>query len=828
MSRSSRVFSHVPYASWVSEQTPAGIAVHKVLAEACQGFEQTVNQEQFLADVQANLANDLSVSQVWQAMIMGARARIEEDPAYSFVAARILLLSLYTEVLSSLSDTCVHFKDASPLYKDYFSTYVKLGIETGLLDPRLLTFDLAELAKGLHPERDLLFPYAGLQTLCDRYLLQHKGQHMELPQLLWMRVAMGLALNEADKEQRALEFYECVSQFHFTPATPTLFNAGTCHPQLSSCYLTTVQDDLHHIFKCVQDNALLSKWAGGLGNDWTNVRALGAHIYGTNGSSQGVIPFLKVVNDTAIAVNQGGKRKGAVCVYLENWHLDIEDFLDLCRNTGDERRRTHDLHTACWISDEFMRRVQDGEHWTLFSPDEVPDLHDCYGQAFLERYREYEQLADQGTIKLFKRLPALDLWRKMLTRLFETGHPWITWKDPANIRSAQDHVGVIHSSNLCTEILLNTSADETAVCNLGSLNLPVHIKDGQLDETKLQTTIRTAIRMLDNGIDLNYYPTSEAQHANLRHRPVGLGLMGFQDALSQLGLSYASEFAVDFADQSQEAIAYYSILASTELAAERGRYPSYAGSKWQRGLLPFESIALLEAERGSTIEMERTTTRDWQQVRDAIELHGMRNSQLLAIAPTATISTIVGVSPSIEPEYKQLYVKSTLSGEFTCLNPYLVNDLKAAGLWNEEMREMLKYYDGSLQELPMIPDALKQRYLTAFEIDPIWLIECASRRQKWIDMGQSLNLYLAEPSGKKLHDMYLLAWKKGLKTTYYLRTVAATQIEKSTVDVNRWGIQPRWMKHSSPSSAIQVTRETQERPTNTLTCSLEEECEACQ
>jgi ribonucleoside-diphosphate reductase alpha chain len=761
-------------------------------------------------------------------MMMAARARIEEDPAYSFVAARILLLALYMEVLAPSSREHVSLKDASVLYKDAFLGYVHHGVKIGFLDPRLLTFDLAKLAKGLHPERDLLFAYPGLQTLSDRYLLQHEKQHIELPQFLWMRVAMGIALNETHKEQRALEFYACISQFHFTPATPTLFNAGTCHPQLSSCYLTTVQDDLQQIFKCIQDNALLSKWAGGLGNDWTNVRAFGAHIHGTNGSSQGVIPFLKVVNDAAVAVNQGGKRKGAICVYLENWHLDIEDFLDLCRNTGDERRRTHDLHTACWISDEFMRRVQHGEHWTLFSPDEVPDLHDCYGQAFRERYREYEQLADQGAIKLFKRLPALDLWRKMLTRLFETGHPWMTWKDPAYIRSPQDHVGVIHSSNLCTEILLNTSVDETAVCNLGSLNLPTHIRDGQLDEAGLQRTIRTAMRLLDNVVDINYYPTIEARHANLRHRPVGLGLMGFQDALFQLRLSYASQQAVDFADRSTEAIAYYAILASTELAAERGRYPSYDGSKWQRGLLPFESIALLETERGSPLEVDRTTTRDWQRVRAAIKLHGMRNSNVLAIAPTATISTIVGVSPSIEPSYKQLYVKSTLSGELTCINTFLVNDLKAAGLWNEEVREMLKYYDGSLQELPMIPDALKQRYLTAFEIDPNFLIECASRRQKWIDMGQSLNLYLMEPNGKRLHDMYLLAWKKGLKTTYYLRTVAATQIEKSTVDVNRWGIQPRWMKHRSPSSAIQLTRDTQEKTIDALTCSLEEECETCQ
>ncbi len=539
-------------------------------------------------------------------------------------------------------------------------------------------------------------------------------------------------------------------------------------------------------------------------------------------------PFLKVVNDTAIAVNQGGKRKGAVCVYLENWHLDIEDFLDLCRNTGDERRRTHDLHTACWLSDEFMRRVQMEESWTLFSPNDVPDLHDLYGQAFARRYREYEQLADQGILAHSKRVSAVELWRKMLTRLFETGHPWLTWKDPANIRSSQDHAGVIHSSNLCTEILLNTSTDETAVCNLGSLNLPKHLADGRIDEERLQKTIHTAMRMLDNVVDINYYPTPEARHANLRHRPVGLGLMGFQDALHLLGLTYASQAAVEFADQSMEAIAYYALLASAELAQERGSYASYAGSKWQRGILPIDSLALLESERGADVEMDRTSARDWGQVRAAIGQHGMRNSNVLAIAPTATISTIVGASQSIEPDYTHLYVKSNLSGEFTTINAFLVNDLKAAKLWNAETLEALKYYDGSLQKLPLVPDTLKQRYLTAFEIDPAWLIECASRRQKWIDMGQSLNLYLEEASGKKLHDLYLLAWKKGLKTTYYLRTRAATQIEKSTVDINRWGMQPRWMKQQSSSAALQVTRKNQQDIAASPVCSLDEDCEACQ
>jgi ribonucleoside-diphosphate reductase alpha chain len=802
------------------------LSLQTILADICQGFESVIDQEYLLESLQSTLPDDPTLAQLWQALLLSARAQIEVEPAYTFVTARALLLALYQEALTS--EQPVQIKDASLLYQQYFPRYFQRGVEAGLLDPRLLNFDLPRLAQAIHPERDLLFAYPGLQTLYDRYFLQIEEQRIELPQLFWMRVAMGIALNEEDKEARALEFYECISQFLFTPATPTLFNAGTRHPQLSSCYLTTVKDDLQHIFKCIQDNALLSKWAGGLGNDWTNIRALGATIRGTNGRSQGIIPFLKVVNDTAIAVNQGGKRKGAVCVYLENWHLDIEDFLDLCRNTGDERRRTHDLHTACWISDEFMRRVQQDETWTLFSPDDVPDLHDLYGQAFAQRYREYEHLADQGKITHFQRISALGLWRKMLTRLFETGHPWITWKDPANVRSSQDHAGVIHSSNLCTEILLNTSSDETAVCNLGSLNLPKHLVNGRIDEEQLQATIRTAMRMLDNVVDINYYPTPEACNANLRHRPVGLGVMGFQDALHLLGLTYASEAAVAFADQSMEAIAYYAIQASTELAQERGHYPSYAGSKWQRGILPLDSIDLLESERGADVEMNKTVTRDWGRVRATIEEHGMRNSNVLAIAPTATISTIVGTSPSIEPDYTHLYVKSTLSGEFTTINTFLVNDLKAAGLWNSNTVEALKYYDGSLQNVPQVPEMLKQHYLTAFEIDPAWLIECASRRQKWIDMGQSLNLYLAEASGKKLHDLYLLAWKKGLKTTYYLRTRAATQIEKSTVDINRFSIQPRWMKHQSPSHAIQVTRE-QKPDTNTASlCSLDGDCEACQ
>jgi len=816
----------LPAASSGREEKVSAFALQEILADVCQGLEPLVDQGHLRNILLTTLPDSFTSAQFWQALLLAARTQIELEPAYTFVAARALLLKLYQEIQPSWQPA--RLMEASRLYQEYFPLYFQRGVEAGLLDPHLLDFNLAQLAQAIRPERDLLFAYPGLQILYDRYFLQEGEQRIELPQLFWMRVAMGVALNEADKEASALTFYECISQFLFTPATPTLFNAGTCHPQLSSCYVTTVEDDLRQIFKSIQDNALLSKWAGGLGNDWTSIRALGSPIRGTHGRSQGVIPFLKIVNDTAVAVNQGGKRKGAVCVYLENWHLDIEDFLDLCRNTGDERRRAHDLHTACWISDEFMRRVQQEETWTLFSPNDVPDLHELYGQAFARRYREYEQQAEQGLITHFRRMPAVDLWRKMLTRLFETGHPWITWKDPANVRSPQDHMGVIHSSNLCTEILLNTSPEETAVCNLGSLNLPKHLVNGRIDEELLQSTVRTAIRMLDNVIDINYYPTPEARTANMRHRPVGLGVMGFQDALHQLGLSYASEAAVAFADHSMEAIAYYALLASTELAQERGPYPSYAGSKWQRGLLPLDSIDLLEAERGARVEMDRTCTRDWEPVRAAINRHGMRNSNVLAIAPTATISTIIGVSPSIEPEYAHLYVKSNLSGEFTVINRFLIDDLKAAGLWDRDMLEALKYYDGSLQELAQIPDHLKERYLTAFEIDPAWLIECASRRQKWLDMGQSLNLYLAEASGKKLHELYQLAWRKGLKTTYYLRTRAATQIEKSTVDINRFSIQPRWMKQQSPSHSVRVTREQPPASSSTGFCTLAEDCEACQ
>ncbi|MEZ6061547.1 MAG: ribonucleoside-diphosphate reductase subunit alpha [Planctomycetaceae bacterium] len=792
------------------------------LEKACHGLADC-DVDVLLEEVMKSVYDDISVAEIYRAMILAARMRIERDPAYDVVAARLLRMVIANEALGSApSDP----DDFERLYRNQFEHYIIDGIVAERLTPDLRQYNLTRIAAALRPERDDLFKYPGMQAVYDRYLLHIDGRRIETPQYFWMRVAMGLAMGESKvesrelranagsgkapltREDRAIEFYNMLSTMRFTSATPTLFNSATLHPQLSSCYLSTVSDDLEHIFKSVSDNARLSKWAGGLGNDWTSIRATNAHIKGTNGRSQGVIPFLKVVNDTAVAVNQGGKRKGAVCSYLESWHMDVEEFMDLRKNTGDDRRRTHDMHTANWIPDLFMKRVQREQEWTLFSPDEVPDLHDLYGKAFEERYEEYERLADAGKIRMFRRLPAMELWRRMLTRLFETGHPWVTWKDPSNVRSPQDHAGVVHSSNLCTEILLNTSPTETAVCNLGSINLRAHIVDGELDLKMLEETVRTAMRMLDNVIDINFYPTEEARTSNLKHRPVGLGIMGFQDALAAMNFSYASKQAVEFADHSMEAISYFAILASSELAAERGTYDTYSGSKWDRGLLPIDTLDLLERERGSAIDVDRSAQMDWDIVRKAVAENGMRNSNCMAIAPTATISTIIGVSQSIEPIYKHLYVKSNLSGEFTHVNTSLVTELKERGLWDADMLDSLKYYDGTLTEIDRVPADIKARYLTSFEVEPKWLIECAARRQKWIDMGQSLNLYMCEPSGRKLHEMYFLAWSKGLKTTYYLRTLAATQIEKSTVDVNKYGVQPRWMKNKSASGDIQVDRST--------------------
>ena len=703
-------------------------------------------------------------------------------------------------------------------YAEYFPGFIKRGIDAGLLDERLGRFDLRSLGAALNANHDLKFGYLGLQTLYDRYFLHVHGQRIELPQAFFMRVAMGLAINEVEREARAIEFYNVLSSFDFMSSTPTLFNSGTQRSQLSSCYLTTVSDDLEGIYDAIKENALLSKFAGGLGNDWTPVRALGSHIKGTNGKSQGVVPFLKVVNDTAVAVNQGGKRKGAVCSYLECWHLDIEEFLELRKNTGDDRRRTHDMNTANWIPDLFMKRVMEGGEWMLFSPADVPDLHDKVGREFEKAYTEYERKTQIGELKLFRRIPALTLWRKMLTMLFETGHPWITFKDPCNIRSPQSHVGMVHSSNLCTEITLNTSDSEIAVCNLGSINLVAQMKDGKLDHDKLKRTVSTAMRMLDNVIDVNYYAVNKARNANFKHRPVGLGIMGFQDCLLEMRVPYASKEAVDFADRSMEAVAYYAYWASTELAEERGRYSTYEGSLWSRGILPQDSLKLLAEERGGYVEVDTSSRMNWEPLRTRIKQFGMRNSNCLAIAPTATIANIVGVSASIEPTYQNLYVKSNLSGEFTVTNEYLVRDLKKINAWDEVMIADLKYFDGSLAKIDRAPQEIRNLYATAFEVDSEWIVEAGARRQKWIDQAQSLNIYMAGASGKKLDDTYRLAWKRGLKTTYYLRTLGATSAEKSTVRGGQLNAVPTDGGVMSAGSAAEAKF-----------CSIDNpECEACQ
>lgn len=755
----------------------------RLVEEACRDLEG-VDGEAILADTCRNLFDGVKEADVGQALVMSARALIEREPAYSQVAARLLLDLMRREALGYL-DMAVGVetqRDMAERYGDYFGAYVRRAGDLELLDRQLGRFDLARIGAALKPERDLQFTYLGLQTLYDRYFIHTAGgTRFELPQAFFMRVAMGLAINEIEREERAIEFYELLSSFDFMSSTPTLFNSGTLRPQLSSCYLTTVPDDLDGIYGAIKDNALLSKFAGGLGNDWTRVRGMGAHIKGTNGRSQGVVPFLKVANDTAVAVNQGGKRKGAVCAYLETWHMDIEEFLDLRKNTGDDRRRTHDMNTANWVPDLFMKRVAEDQHWTLFSPDEAPDLHDLKGQDFEAAYTAYEARAERGEIRVHKRIKAVDLWRKMLAMLFETGHPWLAFKDPCNLRYTNQHVGVVHSSNLCTEITLHTNDQEIAVCNLGSVNLAAHVTEKGLDTKRLQRTVRTAMRMLDNVIDYNFYNVPQARKSNLRHRPVGLGIMGFQDALYRLRIPYGSQEAVAFADQGMEFLSYYAIQASTELAEERGRYQSFPGSLWSRGILPIDSIKLLEAERGGYLQMDTSSTLDWETLRGRVKTHGMRNSNCMAIAPTATISNIVGVSQSIEPTYQNLFVKSNLSGEFTVVNPYLVADLKERGLWDSVMVNDLKYYDGSVQPIDRIPDDLKLLYATAFELDPRWLVEAGSRRQKWLDQAQSLNLYMSEPNGKKLDNLYKLAWVRGLKTTYYLRSMGATHVEKSTM-----------------------------------------------
>ncbi|MBA2965287.1 MULTISPECIES: ribonucleoside-diphosphate reductase subunit alpha [Ramlibacter] len=755
--------------------------LQSLIEHACRNLSADVKADPIVAETMRNLYDGVPIDEVYKASILAARTLIEKDPDYTYATARLLLHTIFKEVLG---------RDITPAemagsYADYFPGFVKKGVEAELLNPELLQYDLKRLGAALKADRDMQFDYLGLQTLYDRYFLHVRKTRIELPQAFFMRVAMGLALNEIDREARAIEFYEVLSSFDFMSSTPTLFNSGTLRSQLSSCYLTTVPDDLDGIYESIKENALLSKFAGGLGNDWTRVRALGSHIKGTNGESQGVVPFLKVVNDTAVAVNQGGKRKGAVCTYLESWHLDIEEFLELRKNTGDDRRRTHDMNTANWIPDLFMRRVMEKGEWTLFSPSSVPDLHDKFGEEFERAYVAYEDKARRGEIKPSKTVPASDMWRKMLSMLFETGHPWITFKDACNVRSPQQHAGVVHSSNLCTEITLNTSDTETAVCNLGSVNLLQHLKDGQIDQDKLQHTIRVAMRMLDNVIDINYYAVKKARDSNLRHRPVGLGVMGFQDALYELRIPYASEQAVQFADRSMEAVCYHAYWASTELARERGRYSSFKGSLWDQGLLPPDTLDLLAKARGGYVEVDRSATLDWDALRRKIAQDGMRNSNCVAIAPTATISNIIGVDASIEPCFGNLSVKSNLSGEFTVINHYLVRDLKRLGLWDDVMVMDLKHFDGSLRPIDRVPQEVKALYATAFEVEPVWLVEAAARRQKWIDQAQSLNIYMAGASGKKLDDTYKLAWLRGLKTTYYLRTISATHAEKSTVQSGR-------------------------------------------
>ncbi len=783
-----------------------------VIEEACEGLED-VSADLIYNSTLKNLYPGVKMTNVRESLVMTARTMVEKDPNYSFVTARLLLDTLRAEALGFLgiTDAATH-SEMHYRYPTALKLYIERGVELELLSPHLLEYDLTILGEALQADRDQQFTYLGLQTLYDRYFIHSGGVRFELPQVFYMRVAMGLASNEENREERAIEFYNLISSFDYMVSTPQLFNSGTLRPQLSSCFLTTVPDDLHGIYSAIKDNAMLSKWAGGLGNDWTPVRALGAHIKGTNGKSQGVVPFLKVVNDTAVAVNQGGKRKGAVCSYLETWHLDIEEFLELRKNTGDERRRAHDMNTANWIPDLFMKRVFNNQEWTLFSPNTVPDLHDLHGRAFETAYVEYERKAMAGDINPYRTIKAADLWRKMISMLFETGHPWITFKDTCNVRSPQQHVGAIHSSNLCTEITLNTSEEEIAVCNLGSINLVNHVDENGLNKEKLKSSITTAVRMLDNVIDINYYSVPQAKTSNMRHRPVGMGIMGFQDSLYKQKISYSSDKAVQFADLSMEIVSYHAINASMELAVERGQYETYKGSLWDQGILPIDSLKLLQEERGSDyLEINTEQRLDWDGVRDRMKTTGMRNSNVLAIAPTATIANITGVSQSIEPTYQNLYVKSNLSGEFTVVNPYLVKDLKQLDLWDAVMVNDLKYYEGSVQKIDRIPQDIKQMYATAFEVEPRWLVDAASRRQKWIDQAQSLNLYVAGASGKKLDVMYRMAWLRGLKTTYYLRALAATSTEKSTVSDNSM--------NAVSSAAAPVP----------MACSIDDaDCEACQ
>ena len=804
--------------------------VRETIYRICQKYPNTTSVDAISKELSRNIFDGATTNDIEKALLLASTAFIERDPDYSKVSAGFFMQRLYKEAIGiSINENT--FLDE---YKKTFIEGIKLGTEYKYLDPKLLEFDLERLSDSINPERDELFEYLGIQTLYERYLQKHDEKRFELPQSFWMRVAMGLSFNENNKNARAIEFYNVLSKMHFVSSTPTLFHSGTPHPQLSSCYLTTVGDDLSHIFKCIGDNAQLSKWSGGLGNDWTNIRGTGSHIKSTNVESQGVIPFLKIANDVTVAINRSGKRRGATCAYLETWHLDIEDFLDLRRNTGDDRRRTHDMNTSNWIPDLFMKRVESDQEWTLFSPEEVPDLHDLFGKKFEDAYCEYEKGIQNGRIKKFKKVPAKELWKKMLTRLFETGHPWITFKDACNVRSPQDHVGVVHSSNLCTEITLNTSQDETAVCNLGSVNLSKHVTlEGKLDKKLLEKTINTAMRMLDNVVDLNFYPTVEAKNSNMKHRPIGLGVMGLQDALFKLDLPFDSPKALNFSDQLMEQISYHAISSSCDLAIERGPYESFVGSKWEKGVFPLDSLTILENERGDNVEVNKITSLDWDSLKEKVKQNGMRNSNTMAIAPTATISNIAGCYPCIEPIYKNIYVKSNMSGEFTVVNNYLVNDLKSMGLWSKEMLDKIKYYDGNLDYIDEIPESFKSKYKEAFAIDPLVLLKHTSVRGKWIDQSQSHNVFMQGVSGKKLSEIYTAAWKLGLKTTYYLRTLAASQIEKSTLDANKFGYTQKreYQKIEEKQNKEAVQASSEEKPASEVgsACSImDPDCEACQ
>lgn len=807
-------------------------ALKATVNRAAEGLEG-IEVEAIIDETVKNLYNGVKESDIATTMMMATRTRIEQEPNYTYVTARLLRDELVSTGLAFLG------LPADTAENNALEAFLKKGVELDLLSPDLLKFDLEKLAAAIQPERSNQFTYLGLQTLFDRYFIHSNGVRFELPQLFFMRVSMGLALNEQDKEERAIEFYNLLSSFDYMASTPTLFNSGTLRPQLSSCYLTTIGDDLYDIYGAMRDNAMLSKWAGGLGNDWTPVRALNSYIKGTNGKSQGVVPFLKVANDTAVAVNQGGKRKGAVCAYLETWHLDIEEFLELRKNTGDDRRRTHDMNTANWVPDLFMQRVFEDGEWTLFTPSETPDLHDLTGAEFAERYAYYESVAKEQNM-LHKKVRAKDLWRKMLSMLFETGHPWITFKDVCNLRSPQQHVGVVHSSNLCTEITLNTNQDEIAVCNLGSINLVQHVKGGVLDREKLARTVKTAVRMLDNVIDINYYAVPQAKNSNLKHRPVGMGIMGFQDALYEMGMAYGSDEAVNFADESMEVISYYAIQTSSDLAVERGAYSTFKGSLWDQGILPIDSLEIVAKSRPERMfEVDRTQRLDWDTLRAKVQKDGMRNSNVMAIAPTATISNICGVSQSIEPTFQNLYVKSNLSGEFTVINPYLVRALKDRGLWDTVMVNDLKHFEGSVQKIARIPEELKAIFATAFEVEPRWIVDAASRRQKWIDQAQSLNLYISGANGKKLDITYKMAWLRGLKTTYYLRALGATSAEKSTINTGALNaVKPSTVEAAAPAAAPVVEAKkpeaveedgfTQAAPVP-MACSIDNpDCEACQ